>query len=200
MGLGVRVMRTLWTLAGAKLCFLSQSSRGPLERCSPDTALFMALVYSRTPKFVCGKMSPKFIVSFGESLGAANVLKPHAPVIIAARSKMARVVIVLHFQPRTTHYETLYAPGGVRLGPQGCIITRASILAALAVTRCRYTSYCRHTGTEAATAQLTLRQSERRTHVGNGHDEDLEAPRGGAGVVVKATCRSRASFGGDPPP
>lgn len=199
MGLGVRVIRTLWTLAGAKLYFLSQSSRGPLERCSPETALFMALVYSRTPKFVCGKMSPKFVVSFGESLGAANVLKPHAPAITAASSKMARVVIVLHFRPRTTHYETLHAPESVLLGPLGCI-TRASILAALAVTRCRYTSYCRHTGTEAATAQLTLRQSERTTHVGNGHDEDLEAPRGGAGVVAKATCRSRASFGGDPPP
>lgn len=54
VGLGVRVIRELCTFFVLKLYFFNHVSPlvMPRDRCRPDTALFIALMYSRTPKFV----------------------------------------------------------------------------------------------------------------------------------------------------
>lgn len=111
VGLGVSFIMSLCTFAGVKLYILSQSSRFCLcERCRPDTALLMALVYSRTPKLVWGSNRPTFSDFFCSPRGPWRDLSAPAH---ANRPRKARATgtlpIVTGSQGRTRRLCTLSA-------------------------------------------------------------------------------------------
>lgn len=62
VGLGVRVIITLWTCLGENSYFFRKWSLGPRDLVSFSTASFTDRMYSRTPKLVWGNISP--IVTF----------------------------------------------------------------------------------------------------------------------------------------